>query len=119
MTGNPSHPLPTTVTGDGANGALQTAVGLGVELAGEVLQAAVDLDGDYAVARAEPAGDADGGAEVGAGRGPREDAFGAGRLAGGLERLGFGDGHDLVVVARVELRRAVADAAALDVMGPR
>src|SRR5215467_9795046 len=98
---------------------LQMAGGSGVELAGEVFQAAIDLDGDHAVAGAEPARDAYGGGEVGAGRGPGEDAFGAGRLAGRLERLGFGDGHDLVVVARVELRRAVADAAALDVMGPR
>jgi hypothetical protein len=31
--------------------------GSGVERAGEVLQAAVDLEGDHAVARAEPAGD--------------------------------------------------------------
>src|SRR5215469_13812687 len=51
---------------------------LGVELAGEVFQAAVDLDGDHAVAWAEPAGDADGGGEIGAGRGPGEYALGAG-----------------------------------------
>src|SRR5215471_17322118 len=95
------------------------ASGLGVELACEVFQAAVDLDGDYAVPGAEPAGDADGGGQVGTGGGPGEDALGAGGLAGGLERLGFGDGHDLVVVAQVELGRAVTDAAALDVMGPR
>src|SRR5215831_7165967 len=88
------------------------AGGLGVELAGEVFQAAVDLDGDHAVAGAEPAGDADGGGEVGAGRGPGEDALGAGGLAGGLERPGFGNGHDLVVVGGVQQGRAVADAAA-------
>jgi hypothetical protein len=41
--------------------------GSGVERAGEVFQAAVDLDGDHAVAGAEPAGNADGGGEVGAG----------------------------------------------------
>src|SRR5215469_14922327 len=101
------------------NGALPMAGALGVELAGEVFQAAVDLDGDYAVARAEPAGDADGGGEVGAGRWPGEYALGAGGLAGGLERLGFGNGHDFVVVGEMELGRAVADAAALDVMSPR
>src|SRR5215471_4635191 len=95
------------------------AVGLGVKLAGEVLQAAVDLDGDYAVARAEPAGDADGGGEVGTGRGPGKDALGARGLAGGRERLRFGDGDDFVVIGGVELGWAVADAAALDVMGPR
>src|SRR5215469_7782065 len=92
---------------------------LGVELASEVFQAAVNLDGDHAVAGAEPAGDAGGGGEVGAGRGPGEDAFGASGLAGGLECLSFGDGHDLVVVVRMELGRVVADAAALDVMGSR
>src|SRR6516165_8924571 len=96
-----------------------TAGVLGVELACEVFQAAVDLDGDHAVPGAEPAGDAGGGGQVGTGRRPGEDALGAGRLAGGLECPGFGNGHDLVIVARVELGRAVADAAALDVMGPR
>jgi len=43
------------------------ASGLEIELASEVFQAAVDLDGDHAVGRAEQAGDADGGGEVGAG----------------------------------------------------
>src|SRR5215469_17968136 len=101
------------------NGALPMAVGSGVELAGEVFQAAVDLDGDHAVPGAEPAGDADGGGEVGTGRGPGEYAFGTRGLAGGLVRLGFGDGYDLVIVGGVELGWPVADAAALDVMGPR
>ena len=82
---------------------------LGVELAGEVFQAAVDLDGDHAVAGAEPAGDAGGGREVGTGRGPGEYALGASGLARGLERLGFGDGHDLVIVGGVELGWAVTD----------
>ena len=94
------------------------ADGLGVELAAEVFQATIDLDGDHPLAGAEPACDADSGGEVGAGRGPREDALGASGLAGGLECLGFGNGHDFVVVGGVELGWAVADAAALDVMGP-
>src|SRR5215467_13118449 len=42
---------------------------LGVELASEVFQAAVDLDGDHAVAGAEPAGDAGGGLVAGPGPG--------------------------------------------------
>jgi hypothetical protein len=83
--------------------ALQMADVLGVELAGKVFQAAVDLEGDHAVARAEPAGDADGRGEVGAGRGPGEYALGAGGPAGGLERLGFRNGQDLVVVGGMEL----------------
>src|SRR5690349_13855132 len=91
----------------------------GVELAGEVFQAAVDLDGDHALARAEPAGHGDGGGEVGAGRGPGEDALGAGGLTCGRERLRFGNGDDFVVVGGVELGWALADAATLDVMGPR
>src|SRR5215471_21337155 len=96
-----------------ANAALLVAsVGLGVEPAGEVFQAAVDLDGDHAVPRAEPAGKADGGGEVGTGRGPGEYALGTRGLAGGLERQGFGNGHDLVIVVRVQLGWAVADAAA-------
>src|SRR6266700_3585362 len=108
--GGTAHPM---------NGALRMAGVLGVELAGKVFQAAVDLDGDHAVARAEPAGDADGGGKVGAGRGPGEYALGAGGPAGGLERLGFPNGHDLVVVGGMELGRAAADTAALNVMGPR
>src|SRR5215831_618453 len=92
---------------------------LGVELTGEVFQAAVDLNGDHPVPGAEPANDADGGGQIGTGRGPGEDALGAGGLAGGFERLGFGNGHDLVIISEVKLRRAVADAASLDVVGPR
>src|SRR5215472_11004941 len=107
------------LVGGSMNAALRLAGGSGVELAGEVLQAAVDLDGDHAVPGAEPAGDADSGGQVGTGRGPGEDALGAGGLAGGFERLGFGNGHDLVIVGGVELGRAVADAASLDVMGSR
>src|SRR5439155_24773976 len=94
-------------------------LGLGVELAAEVLQAAVDLDDDHSVAGAEPAGDIQRGSEVRAGRWPGEDAFVAGGLAGRLERPGLGDGDDLVVVGGPELRRALADAAALDVVGAR
>ncbi len=74
---------------------------------------------DIAVAGAEPAGDGDGGGEVGAGRGPGEDAFGARGLASRLERRGFRDGEGFVVVGGVQQRWAVADSAALDVVGPR
>jgi len=70
------------------------------------------------VARAEPAGGAQRGGEVRAGRGAGEDAFGAGGPAGGLERLGFGDRDDLVVIGAMEQRRVPADAAALDMVGP-
>ena len=69
---------------------MQVAGGSGVELAGEVFQAAVDLEGDHPVAGPEPPGDLQCGGKVRAGRGPGEDAFGTGRLASGLERLGFG-----------------------------
>ena len=69
----------------GERGLCRWRVGLGVELHGEVFQAAVDLDGDYAVPWAESAGDADGGGEVGSGGGPGEDALGAGGLVGGTE----------------------------------
>src|SRR5436853_31449 len=90
----------------------------GVKLAAKVFQAAVDLDSDHALARAEPAGDGDGGGEVGARRGPGEYALGAGSPAGGLERLGFRHGHDLVVVGRMELGRALADTTALNAVSP-
>src|SRR5436305_13671877 len=93
------------------------ASGLGVERAGEVLQAAVDLKGDHAVAGTEPAGDIQRGGEVRAGGRPGEDALVAGGLAGRGERPGPGDGDDLVVVGGMPLRRALADAAALDVIG--
>ncbi|HYA52262.1 MAG TPA: pyridoxal-phosphate dependent enzyme, partial [Streptosporangiaceae bacterium] len=67
----------------------------------------------------EPAGDIQRGGEVRAGRWPGEDALVAGGLAGRLERSGFGEGDDFVVVGGPELRRALTDAAALDVVGPR
>src|SRR5258705_11514522 len=67
----------------------------------------------------EPAGDIQRGGEVRAGRWPGEDALVAGGVAGRLERPGLGDGDDFVVVGEPELRRALADAAALDVMGAR
>jgi len=94
-----------------------SAGGLAVERAGEVFQAAVDLQGDHSVAGAELAGDTERGGKVRAGRGSGEDAFVAGGVAGRGERLGFGDGDHLVVVGGMELRRPLADAAALDVMG--
>src|SRR4029453_16292173 len=82
--------------------------GLGVERTGEVLQAAVDLEGDHAVAGTEPAGDIQRGGEVRAGGRPGEDALVAGGLAGCGERPGLGDGDDLVVVGGMQLRRAPA-----------
>ena len=97
---------------------VQMAGGSGVELAGEVFQAAIDLDGDHAVAGAEAAGDAHGGGEVGAGRGSGEDAFGTGRVPSSLERLGLRDGHHFVIIRGVQLGRPVADPAALNVMNP-
>jgi hypothetical protein len=66
------------------------AFGLGVELAGEVFQAAVDLHGDHAVARAEPACDVQCGGEVRPGGGSGEDALVAGGLAGRRERSRLG-----------------------------
>src|SRR5262249_27865198 len=96
----------------------QDLCALGIELAGGGVQAAVDVNGDHAVAGAEAAGDGNGGGEVGAGRWPGEYAIGASGLARGLERPGFGNGHDFVVVGGVELGWPAADAAALDVMGP-
>ena len=95
------------------------AGGLGVELAGEVFQTAVDLHGDHSVAGAEPTCDIKRGGEVRAGRGPGEDALVPGGLAGRRECPGFGDVDDFVVVGRPQLRWALAGAAALDVMGPR
>src|SRR6516165_7978256 len=95
------------------------AGGLGVELAGEVFQTAVDLHGDHSVAGAEPAGDIQRGGEVRAGRGSGEDALVAGGPAGRRERPGFGDVDDFVVVGGPQLRWALADAAALDAVGPR
>src|SRR5436309_4327996 len=92
--------------------------GSDVEPAGEVFQAAVDLGGDHAVAGTKPAGDLQRGDEVGAGRGAGEYPLGARGPAGHLERLGLRDGDDLVVVGGVQQWRAVADAAALDVVGP-
>ena len=68
------------------------------------------------MAGAEPAGDAERGGEVRAGRGAGEDALVAGGLASRLERSGFGDGDDLVVVTGPELRRALTGAAALGVL---
>src|SRR6185437_8213257 len=62
----------------------------GVERTGEVLQAAVDLEGGHAVAGAEPGGDIQRGGEVSAGRRPGEDALVAGGLAGGGARPGLG-----------------------------
>ena len=47
----------------------------GVELAGEVFQAAVDLDRDHAVAGAKSAGDTQRRGEIGTGRGSGEDAL--------------------------------------------
>ena len=88
MPGAP-YPLPDRRAGAG---------GLGVEGAAEIFQAAVDLDGDHAMAGPEPAGDIQGRGEVRAGRRPGEDALLARGLAGQLERPGFGDGDDLVVV---------------------
>src|SRR5262249_61493347 len=102
-----------------ATGTRPRPAGSEVELAGEVLQAAVDLYGDHAVARAQPAGDLQRGEKVGAGRGAGEYPLGARGPAGRFERLGLRDGDDLVVVRGVEQRRAVADAAALDVVDPR
>src|ERR1700759_4093387 len=93
------------------------ASGLGVERTGEVLQAAVDLEGDHAVAGTESAGDIQRGGEVRAGGRPGEDALVAGSLAGRGERPGLGDGDGLVVVGGMQLRRPLADAAALDVVG--
>src|SRR6266566_8484223 len=77
---------------------------LGVERAAEVFQAAVDLDGDHAVAGPEPAGDIQRGGEVRAGRRPGEDSLVAGGLAGRGERPGLGNGDDLVVVGGMQLR---------------
>src|SRR6201982_3389830 len=93
------------------------ASGLGVERTGEVLQAAVDLEGDHAVAGTESAGDIQRGGEVRAGGRPGEDALVAGAGAGRDERPGLEDDDDLVVVGGMQLRRPLADAAALDVMG--
>src|SRR6266704_2840614 len=69
------------------------------------------------MAGAEPGGDIQRGGEVSAGRRPGEDALVAGGLAGRGERPGLGDGDDLVVVGGMQLRWAMADAAALDVVG--
>src|SRR5215472_13750894 len=93
-----------------------SATPLAVERAGEVFQAAVDLDGDHPVAGAEPAGDIQRGGEVRAGRWPGEDPLVAGAPAGRLERPGFGDGDHVVVIGGPELRRALTGAAALDVV---
>src|ERR1700761_8359942 len=87
------------------------ASGLGVERAGEVLQAAVDLEGDHAVAGTESAGDIQRGGEVRAGGRPGEDALVAGGLAGRGERPGLGDGDDLVVVGGMQLRRGAGGGA--------
>src|ERR1051325_11419741 len=52
----------------------RTGKAQGVERTGEVLQAAVNLEGDHAVAGTEPAGDFQRGGEVRAGGRPGEDA---------------------------------------------
>src|SRR5213596_3559270 len=88
----------------------------GVERAGRVLQPAVDLDGDDPVAGAQTAGQLRRGEQVRAGGRAGEDAVVAGGAAGLGERVGVRDRDDLVVVVRVEQRRPVADAAALDVV---
>src|SRR6266568_8988716 len=92
---------------------------LGVELAGEVFEAAVDLEGDDPMAGAEAAGDLRRRDEVGAGRRAGEDPLGAGGLARHRERGRFGDGDDLVEVLGGEHRRPAPDAAALDMVDAR
>src|SRR6266568_3658011 len=92
---------------------------LGVELAGEVFEAAVDLEGDDPMAGAKAAGDLRRRDEVGAGRRAGEDPLGAGGLARHRERGRFGDGDDLVEVLGGEHRRPAPDAAALDMVDAR
>ena len=60
-----------------------------VQAAGEVLQAAVHLDGDDPVAGAQPAGHGAGGDEVGARRRAGEDALGARGRPRHRERVGL------------------------------
>src|SRR6266851_191094 len=94
----------------------QVARGHSEVAAREVFQAAVDLNGDHAVAGTQPLRDRQRCDEVGAGGWSGEYPLGPGGPAGHLERLGFRDGYHFVVVGWVKERRAAADAAALDVM---
>src|SRR4029079_443580 len=90
-----------------------------VERAGEVLEAAVDLQGHDPVPTPEAAGQLQGGDDVGSGRGAAEDPVGPGRLARHRERIRGRYRDHLVEVLRLQQRWPAADAATLDAMGAR
>jgi len=84
----------------------------------EILQSTVNLNSDNATAGAEALANLQGGNEIGASRGSREDALGSRGAPGHGECICFWNPDHIIEVFRPQQRRPGPDAAPFDMVRP-